>query len=141
MHILKISMTRFPFEHAQTRLRVSTFNMARYRQSLNLCVQEENEGQNICSFCFATTKYSCLHCAMPICNKCSVFEDNEEASGWAAGKRVGYCEPCNEQLGRGHKPITEENQARQAFLCKIFDVLSAYRWSLKFFLKLFVKCI
>ena len=86
--------------------------MASYRQSLNSCIQGEND-QN--TSCFATTKYSCLHCAMPICNKCSVFEENEEASGWAAGKRVGYYEPRNEELGRGGKPVTDENQARQVF--------------------------
>ena len=109
---MSLDLTKFVFERAQTMLCVS--NMARYRQSLNSCIQGEND-QNTCSSCFATTKYSCLHCAMPICNKCSVFENNEEASRWTASKLVGYREPCNEELGCGSKPITEENQAKQVF--------------------------
>ena len=31
---------------------------------------------------------------MPICNECSVFEENEDVEGWRAGRSVEYCEAC-----------------------------------------------
>ena len=39
-----------------------------------------------CYSCFMDTKYKCLRCELPICNKCSVFEENEDVEGWTAGK-------------------------------------------------------
>ena len=40
----------------------------------------------MCYSCFMDTKYKCLRCELPICNKCSVFEENEDVEGWTAGK-------------------------------------------------------
>lgn len=56
--------------------------------------QSKKGSDDMCDSCFATTKYVCISCDMPICNKCSCFETNEEQPGWVAGKRVGYCETC-----------------------------------------------
>ena len=44
------------------------------------------------------TKYKCLRCELPICNKCSVFELNENVEGYTAGKNVAYCEACDRGL-------------------------------------------
>ena len=49
---------------------------------------------DMCSSCFADTKYVCIDCCMPICNKCSTFENDEDTDGWRAGRSVGHCEPC-----------------------------------------------
>ena len=38
------------------------------------------------------SKYKCFRCELPICNKCSVFEGNEDVEGWTAGKSLAYCE-------------------------------------------------
>ena len=35
---------------------------------------------------------------LPICNKCSVFEENEAVEGWTDGKNVAYCEACDRGL-------------------------------------------
>ena len=53
----------------------------------------------MCCFCFMNPKYKCLRCDLPICNKCSVFEEKEDVEGWTAGKSVEYSEAC----GRGLK--------------------------------------
>ena len=52
----------------------------------------------MCFSCFMNTKYKCLRCELPICNKCSVFEENEDVEGWTAGKSVAYCEVCDRDL-------------------------------------------
>ena len=47
---------------------------------------------------FDTTKYRCLLCKFPLCNKCSLpIRENDEIRGWKAGKFVGYCVPCAEE--------------------------------------------
>jgi len=53
-----------------------------------------DNSKDICSSCFATTKYVCIEYCMPICNKCSIFENNEDTGGWTAERSVGHCEPC-----------------------------------------------
>ena len=53
-----------------------------------------DKGVDMCSSCFADTKYVCIDCRMPICNKCSIFENDEETDGWTAGRSVGHCQPC-----------------------------------------------
>ena len=55
---------------------------------------------DMCSVCFSATKYSCLRCEIPICNKCSIFEQDEDHQGWVAGKRVAFCEPCAREVGK-----------------------------------------
>ena len=52
------------------------------------------EDTNMCGSCFAPTKYICLSCANAFCMRCSVFEEDEEKSGWKAGRSVAYCEAC-----------------------------------------------
>ena len=53
-----------------------------------------DNSEDMCSSCFANTKYICIVCRIPICNKCSVFENNEDTDFWTAGKSVGHCELC-----------------------------------------------
>ena len=67
-----------------------------------------NDDEDTCMSYFAITKYHCLHCEISICNKCSVFEDNEEAPGWTAGKSVGHCEACIKELGGKQKSSIAE---------------------------------
>ena len=61
-------------------------NMADGRAKL--CVASSSE-EDMYSSCFSTTKYTCLKCNIPICNNCSVFEKDEDSSGWAPLKSVG----------------------------------------------------
>ena len=56
-----------------------------------------------CASCFRDTKYSCIYCSLPLCNVCSIAELNDDTCGWIAGKRVGYCKPCKENLLRKGK--------------------------------------
>ena len=35
----------------------------------------------MCRSCFINTKYKCLRCELPACNKCSVFKQNEDIEG------------------------------------------------------------
>jgi hypothetical protein len=36
-----------------------------------------------------------LQAQVPICNKCAIFENDEEKPGWVAGKSAAYCEGCD----------------------------------------------
>ena len=67
--------------------------------------------------CFMNTKYECLQCKIPICNQCSVFEENEEVDGWKAGSSVVYCEPCDIEVRRA-QGITPEEQSIDSFRSK-----------------------
>ena len=62
-------------------------NMADGQTKLQ-CVASSSE-EDMYSSCFSTTKYTCLKCKIPICNNCSVFEKDEDSSGWAPLKSVG----------------------------------------------------
>ena len=48
-----------------------------------------DDGDMSCS-CFGATKYSCLKCKIPICNKYSIFEEDKDYHGWVAGKSVAF---------------------------------------------------
>ena len=48
-----------------------------------------------CFSCEEITKYRCLTCSMPACNRCTVFEEDEEVEGWRAGMCVAYCNACH----------------------------------------------
>lgn len=62
-----------------------------------------------CDVCASTTKYQCLRCSIAICNNCSIFEENEDVSGWKPGKAVGYCDGCF-ILNRSKQPVgVDEN--------------------------------
>ena len=54
----------------------------------------------MCCSCFMDMKYECLRCNIPICNKCSVFEENEDVEEWRAGRSVAYCEASDRELKR-----------------------------------------
>ena len=71
----------------------------------------------MCCSCFMNTKYECLKCKIPICNQCSVFEQNEEVDGWKAGSSVAYCEPCDIEVRRA-QGITPEEQSIDSFRSK-----------------------
>ena len=60
------------------------------------------------SSCFSATKYTFLRCEIPICNKCSIFEENEDYQGWVAGKSVAFCEPRAKEAGQD-VTIAEDN--------------------------------
>ena len=68
-----------------------------------LCVASSSE-EGMYSSCFSTTKYTCLKCKIPIFNNGSVFEKDEDSSGWAPLKSVGslralctdVCKRCTE---------------------------------------------
>ena len=49
------------------------------------------------------TKYKCIICSAPVCNWCSVFEDDEEVDGWRTWTWVCYCNDCGlrEKPNRG----------------------------------------
>lgn len=53
-----------------------------------------------CMSCFQTTKYECIDCRLPLCNRCSIEEINESTPGWLARKRVGHCLACTEDRKR-----------------------------------------
>ena len=41
-----------------------------------------SDDEDPCSSYFNSTKYCCLYCGIALCNKCSVFEDDEDTPGW-----------------------------------------------------------
>ena len=72
---------------------ISVFsNMAAFRAGL-----EHEDDEDSCMSCLDTTKYRCLRCKFPLCNKCSLPEENDEIPGWKAGKFVAYCVPCSKE--------------------------------------------
>ena len=62
---------------------ISRPGMVSYRKSL-LTLHSVME---MCFSCFMNTEYKYLRCELPICNKCSVFEENGDIEGWTADKR------------------------------------------------------
>ena len=46
------------------------------------------------------TKCKCLRCELPTCNKCSVFEENEDVEELTAGESVAYCKAFDGDLKR-----------------------------------------
>lgn len=69
---------------------------------------------DMCFSCFETTKYLCLTCTNPICNRCSVFEPNEGTPGWIAGKAVGYCFECKQGAKQGERKDMKTNHVKRA---------------------------
>lgn len=73
--------------------------------------------RDTCSSCFRETGYTCLICSFPFCNKCSVFEQNEDTPGWnmvatvnIAMKKSKIRRVRQQQSG---PPVTKENQWKQ----------------------------
>ena len=97
----------FPAEHAQivVRIKMSSFRAA-------VSSPFTNDEDDSCMSCLGTTKYCCLLCKYPLCNKCSVPEVNEETPGWKAGKSVAYCEPCSNEAANhdGNPPKQRETE-------------------------------
>ena len=62
---------------------ISRPGMASYRTSL----LTSHSMMEMCFSCFVNTKYKCLRCKLPICNKCSVLEENKDVEGWRASKK------------------------------------------------------
>ena len=61
-----------------------------------------------CSVCSDPTNYHCIACKVPLCNICSIFEEDEENPDWKAGKSVAYCLKCKKYEG-----LTTEMQPTQ----------------------------
>ena len=81
----------FPSKHAQKSVEEKN-NMAAWWAKLSVTSSSK---ANMCSSCFSMTKYKCLKSKIPICINCSIFEEDENSTGWMAGRSVGYCEPCH----------------------------------------------
>lgn len=64
-----------------------------------------------CGFCKNITKYKCINCHSSACNKCTLFEENEEATGWQIGVSVGYCIDCQLTLGVSAKSLMKDINA------------------------------
>ena len=62
-------------------------NMAAFREDVNWSFPDEEDTY---SNYFNSTIYCCLYCGIALCNKCSVFEENEDTPGWTAGKENSY---------------------------------------------------
>ena len=77
--------------------------MAAWRKKFTVVLDED-----MCYSCFATTKYSCIKCGHSVCNRCSVFKDDEGTPGWVAGKSVGYCISCEKEEGASTNNGQEE---------------------------------
>ena len=45
---------------------------------------------------------------MHVCNKCSVFESNEDTLGCVACKSVGYCKPCKKSMDGNPDNVDDE---------------------------------
>lgn len=52
------------------------------------------DNADMCSLFFSTTKYTHLKCNIPVCYKCSIFEDNEDYHGRVTGKSVAFKMVC-----------------------------------------------
>ena len=72
-----------PLTSLRCTITISRPGMASYRTSL----LTSHSVMEMCFSCFMNTKYNCLRCKLPICNKCSVLEGNEGVEGWTAGKK------------------------------------------------------
>ena len=66
--------------------------------------------ETACSLRGSATKYSCIHCNEPICNRteCSVPEMNDEIEGWVVNKSVAYCRDCS--FRPGEKTVTGDDE-------------------------------
>ena len=92
---------------------ISRPGVASYRKSL---LTPHRSMMEMCCSCFMDTKYKCLRCKIPICNQCSVFEENEDVEGWIAGRSVAYCEACDRELKRAMQGLTlSEEQSIGSF--------------------------
>ena len=49
--------------------------------------------------CSDLTNYHCISSQVPICNICSIFEEDEDSLNWKAGKSVAYCLKCKNYAG------------------------------------------
>ena len=54
----------------------------------------ESTYPKVCCVCSLATKYRCIGCKSPICNRCSIAEHEEKNENWIAGKQVAYCTDC-----------------------------------------------
>ena len=51
-----------------------------YRRKMTAWRAILDDGDMYC-LCWSTTKYTCLKCSIPICNNCSIFEEDEDYHG------------------------------------------------------------
>ena len=59
----------------------------------------------MCRSCFINTKYKCLRCELPACNKCSVLKQNEDVRDRQPAKALhtlAYCEVSDRDLKFQH---------------------------------------
>ena len=65
--------------------------MRTHKMLHKMASNEGDSSETMCSSCFNNTKYRCMQCYNPFCNRCSIAEINDDAPGWKAGYQVGYC--------------------------------------------------
>ena len=73
-----------------------------------------------CTGCKNRTKYVCIICETPICNRkdCCLPENDDSLNGWIAQRSVAYCKDCgDENIGqpgsdRGRKRMHENSQGK-----------------------------
>ena len=71
----------------------------------------ESTALKLCSICCTSTKYRCITRKILICNRCAIAEEDEGKEGWIAGRQVGYCSDCHDQVGQQEGPV--ERRATQ----------------------------
>ena len=87
-----------------------------------------------CSVCFDPTNYHCIACEVPICNICSIFEEDEDNPNWKAGKCLAYCLKCKNYEGfRTEMQPTQTSSSSETtktnnedFVHKLKDILRSH---------------
>lgn len=69
--------------------------------------------ERACTGCKNQTKYHCITCEKPICNReeCCVPENNENSVGWIAQRSVAYCKQCGDEY-TGESRSTNQSRKR-----------------------------
>ena len=65
-----------------------------------------NKVWKLISKCFSMTQYSCLKCKIPICNKCSIFQENKD---YHACKSVTFLCAIQKRGGKQDIADAEDN--------------------------------
>lgn len=75
-----------------------------------------------CFTCEKSTKYHCITCGIPVCNRCSIAEMDDDTVGWLPQRSVAYCNHCSmeqmKQIGKEMQP----NQPRVDQMEKEYSV-------------------
>ena len=69
--------------------------------------------ERACTGCKNQTKYHCITCEKPMCNReeCCVPENNENGIGWIAQRSAAHCEQCGDEY-TGESRGTNQSRKR-----------------------------